>query len=44
MPPTQQEEAMMEWMRDLGALAALVGIWGVLAAWTQMFGALSGIG
>lgn len=34
----------MEWMRDVGALAALVGVWGVMAAWAGLFGALTGMG
>ncbi len=34
----------MDWLKDAGALLALVGCWGVLIAWTQVVGVLGMVG
>jgi len=32
---------VMEWLRDAGAVAVLVGFWGVMLAWSQILGVLT---
>jgi hypothetical protein len=35
---------MMDWLKDVGAVVALVGFWGVVMAWSQVIGVLGMIG